>query len=93
MQACGSPSKLTFMTAGASAPQGGVSVIFQSGSTESQNSQWVSFLQAENQWHSMRSTELQDLHWVSLLHASRGPESRTHKGLLSGGRDPRAGGA
>ena len=39
MQTWPSPSKLTFMTAGASAPQGGVRVIFQSGSTESQNSQ------------------------------------------------------
>ena len=41
------------MTAGASAPQGGVRVIFQSGSRESQNSQWVSFLQAAIQGRSV----------------------------------------
>ena len=39
------PSKLTFMTAGAFAPQVGVRVAFQSGSIPSQNSQCVSFLQ------------------------------------------------
>ncbi len=40
------PSKLTFMTAGASAPHVGVSVAFQSGSRRSQNSQCVSRLRA-----------------------------------------------
>ena len=39
------PSKLTFITAGALAPQVGVRVAFQSGSCPSQNSQCVSFLQ------------------------------------------------
>ena len=40
------PSKLTFMTAGASAPHVGVRVAFQSGSRRSQNSQCVSRLRA-----------------------------------------------
>ena len=78
-----SPSKLTFMTAGASAPQGGVRVIFQSGSTESQNSQWVSFLQAEIQGqsvHRLSSRVLPQADMFSSWMAHSGREEGSFRG-------------